>query len=464
MGSIACLTRDINGMRGSTAPVPASLWGASGPQIRAIDTQIAAIIAAHTAAQERNYDGLQSIRNGFISAQAGTQSSLKALAQSELIAIVNADTPLPDLSVATAMRELVRQMRASSDTVLRCAVAKTVTAGSGNIGNATVICSVTGRYGVPQEYSLAETLVATCTGDQLGNGTGATKGSEPITIVAPAAEANKFNVNWPDGSGASAAINVIDPNIDANATGNLLTNSNFEVWTAVANTPDNWSILVGVAGTDIKKHVTTTYGGSSTACLQFVGDGSVLSSIVQPFDAVAGAGTTAELKPATQYGFNVWLYAAATMVAGVLKADLVDSTNTVINDDAAVANTLTYDLTTLAGTTWTNFSGFFRTPTNMPTTVKLRLRISTAMTNTRTLNVDFGAMALSTQLYVGGPYVNAFRASTDLVYGDTWNIAITNNRAGIFQTFFEQTFDMTSLGMILPSASAGNTIDDALVA
>lgn len=461
LGAIACATRNINGARHTSNPSPSSQWGASGPQIRNITTSISNIIAAHSVAQEKYYDGIRSIEAGYVSAQTTALSGLKALAQSELIAIVNADTPLPSLTVTEAMKTLIKQMKASSDTVLRCAVARTVTAGSGNVGNATVICSPTGRYGVPQEYALAETLVATCIGDADGNGSTATAGNEPIQIIAPAANSDKFSQLWPQGSAANVQINVIDPDTDAGT--NLLTNSNFETW-ALSTVPDNWTILVGTGGTSVKKATTNTYGVDSTNALQFVGDASELTSVVQSFAASAGAGTTATLKPATVYGFNIWVYVDVVPAAGVFKVDLVDGSNAVINDDAGTANTLTQAITALTGATYTNISGFFRTPSNIPATMKLRLRLSTALSVGSKLNIDFAAMGESTQLYTAGPYVNAFRASTDLSYNDTWTIAITNDRAGIFQTWFEQAFDMSAMGLILPSAAAGNTVNENLVA
>lgn len=462
LGAYACWMRTINGARGATAPDPSSAWGSGGPQIRALDTAVANIVAAHSAAQEKYYDGIVDSRNGYVSAQTQTLEAIKAQVNATFISIVNADNPQPDATLATAMREMIRQFTGASQTVKRCVVAATVTAGGSNIGNATIICSVTGRFGVPQEYAIAETVVATCVGDSVGNGSTGTAGAEPIQITAPAVGDNKLAQDWPDGSGASVSINVVDPNEDAGA--NLLTNSNFEIFTT-PNIPDNFTILVGSAGTSIKKDTGVSYGNNSAFSLSFTGDGAELTSIVQPFGASAGSGTTADLTPATVYAFNIWVYAPLTIAAGVLAIDLVNSSNVVINDDAGTANTISKTLSTLVGATWTNVSGFFRTPTNMPTTVKLRIRLSTAMTNTRVLNMDFAAMAVATQLYTAGPYVCAFRASTDIIYNDRWTIAVTNDRAGIFQTFFEQMFDMTSLRMILPSVTGGGeTVSDSLVA
>lgn len=459
LGAIACAMRAINGVRNDVDPTPDSEYGSGGPQVRCITTAIDNIIAAHSTAQQPYYDGIRSIEDAFVSAQDSTISSLKSLAQSELIAIVNADSPRPDLTLSSAMKEFVRQMKAGSQTVLRCTVGQSVAAGGSNVGTSTVLCSVTGRYGLPQEYAIAEAITVTCTGDADGNGDTATAGSEPLSIVSPAAGGDKFAIDWPLGSGTNTTMTMIDPTIDAGS--NYLTNSNFETFT-VANLPDNWVAVTGTVGTAIKKDVVNVYGVSSSAALQFVGDSSTTTTVTQTFGT--SSGTETELAPATVYAFNMWIYLDVQPAAGVLKIELIDSTNTVINDDAGTANAITQTLSTTSATTWTAVNGFFRTPTNIPSVIKLRIRLSTAMSTGSKLNMDWAAFGLPTQLYAGGPYLVAFRGGVDATYNDVWTVTVTNNRAGIFQTFFEQAFDMTQMGLILPSAAAGNTIDDALVA
>lgn len=452
LGAINCAIRNTNGRRSSVAPASATTWGSGGTGIRALETEIDNIIAAYSTAQQPYYDGIRAAQSSYNSSHDAYISALQALALKAVTEIVQADNPQPSTDPTVILAEVVRQMKAGTQSVLRCAVAQSVTAGSSNVGDPTVICSVTGRYGVPQEYAIAESLVGTITSDHNGAGAGtATAGQEPMTILGSAALTNKFASDWPDGSGANASLNIVDPTLDASG-GNLLTNSNFETFT-VANTPDSWTVLVGTVGTDILKATTNTYA-STSACLQFVG-GSNLTSVAQ---------TLTTLKPATVYGVRFWIRTDVQPAAGVLAIQLVDGTNTVVNDDAGTANTVTNTLSSTTAATWTAVSGFFRTPTNMPATIKLRVRLSTAMSSGSVVNIDYGAMTPATQLYTAGPYVAAFRGATDVVYGDRWTFAITNDRAGKFQTFFEQAFDMSSKGLILPSLASSNTIDEALIA
>lgn len=457
LGSLFCLQGATNGFRGDDDPTPASLWGAGGPHIRTIDTQIAAIVDAHTPEQEKYYDGIQQLRNAAVSAQQQLLVGLQAQAAAELIAIVNADNPQPDLTLTTALNEFIRQMYADSETVMRCVVGATVTATAGNIGSPTILCSTTGRFGRPQEYAIEENLVATVTGDAAGNGAGGTAGQEPIQIVAPIAGQHKLAENWPQGSGSSTTVNIINPNVSAGA--NLLTNSNFENYSGT--TPDNWVITVGNSS-DVKKSTSPTFGDQSAFAIQFVGDGATLFAIVQEFNS--GAGTTAALRPATVYGVNFWLNQDVVPAAGVLALELIDSTGAILNDDEGNPMSASRSLPALAALTWINCGGFFRTPTNLPTTgVKLRIRASTAISAGTKVNVDFGAMGIATQLYPSGPYVIAFRGEADPIFGDNWTIAITNGREGQFQTWFERNFDMTTLGLILPS-DAAPTIPENLIA
>ena len=49
-----------------------------------------------------------------------------------------------------------------------------------------------------------------------------------------------------------------------------------------------------------------------------------------------------------------------------------------------------------------------------------------------------------------------------LVIGDTFTIAVTNNRAGSFQEWFERFFDMRAKGLLLPSDTSGSIADSLI--
>ena len=457
LGHIAAAIYNVQGFRGEGNPASGTTWNSTGTAIRCLETSIDNIVAGYSAAQSQYIDGIRAISDAYIGAHDSFINGLVAKAKSTLVAHVQADNPQPLTDDTTIMKELIRQMVAASQTVDQCAVGATVAAGGSNVGNPTVICSVTSRYGKPLEYIFAETMVGTVLSDSLGNGSStATAGQEPISIVGGVKLSNNFGVTWPDGSGANATVSIVDPEQD-NAGGNKLTNSSFDTFT-VTNQPDDWTVLVGTVGTHVLRS-TTTYN-SSAASLALAGS-ATLASLAQTF----GTDTEGTLLPATVYGFNLQYYVDVVPAAGVFKVELVDSTNTVINDDFGTANAITSPaLSGATLTTWTSLSGFFRTPTNLPSTVKLRIRVTTAVSTGTNLLIDYAALTPATQVYTAGPYVAAFRGSTDVVYGDRFTFAMTNDRAGLFQQFFEQVWSMSSLGLILPSEGTGSeTIADSLV-
>jgi hypothetical protein len=106
----------------------------------------------------------------------------------------------------------------------------------------------------------------------------------------------------------------------------------------------------------------------------------------------------------------------------------------------------------------------FRLPDPVPATVKIRVRLSTALSSGSSIFIDHLALTPATQLYTGGPYAAIFSGATDFEIDDKWSLTVTNAQAGAFQTLFDRLFDMRSKGLLLPSATgAAETIDDALI-
>lgn len=208
----------------------------------------------------------------------------------------------------------------------------------------------------------------------------------------------------------------------------------------------------------------TTSAGSAIAfkgkSLEFDSDGSQLTTIYR----------RVELQALKQYAFNIWAATDSAPAAGVLTIDLVDGIGgSVIADQASVNNAFTIDCTALT-TTWTAKSGVFRTPRVLPAVVYLRIRISTAISNTSSVFLDEATLVEMTRLYPGGPSAALFSGRVDLGTGsgqvqpDRYEIAVTNDRAGAFQEWFERNFAMAQKGLILPSNTGGTeTLADSLI-
>lgn len=446
LGKIGGAYRNINGFRGATAPASAVAWGASGPAIKDTKTAFDDIAARFTSSLQYLTEDLFSERDALRSAVEGSLQSLATRAANYVVEVVNADTPLAAKTIDRALAELISQMDAASESVKAATVSAAVTAGGSNIGDAQLVCGVKGPDGLSREYVVAETITATVTQDRNG---GTDAGSEVLTVTSPAASTSSHAYDWPTGSGLSTTLTVVDPELDAQTTGNLLTNSDFEDFTT--NVPDSWSILVGTAGTSVLKSTSPTFG-DGTASLQFVGDDAELTSIAQ---------TLTTLEAATVYAFNAWVRVDVTPANGTLAFELVDGSNAIIADDAGTNNQTTKALTGVS-TPWVAVNGFFRTPTNLPSTIKMRVRLSAALEDTRSVYVDYLALTPATELYTGGPYAAVFRGATDVILRDVWTTAIANNmtaNGAVFQNLFQRWFDMRGLGLQLPSSGAPTQAD-----
>ena len=475
IGKEAKLARNANGVRGSADPVPASLWAASGPTIGNVQTLFGEIYGQYEANNSSLalVAGLPQAMSSFQQSVGSINGTMKDLAAATLIKMVNDDTPLISPTLQNAMTVLISQMNTAGTHISGNTVTATVTVGGSNVGTPKVVASVIDQNGLAMQYPFAENIaIATATDATHG----ATLGNEQLSASGKAAVSDPLDYLWPGGSGISnVTFNITDWSEDA-AGGNLLTNSNFELFTT-PNLPDKWTRNVGVLGTDIVRGATHLSG---TYSLSYVGDGATLSSVQQLFGnattGTAGAITAPPVGPQTSnvtsgvYAFGGWVLVDVPPAAGTLKIDLVDGGGTVINDNAGTPNSITRVISTLTGATWTFVSGFFRLPTTLPATVSIRVHLTTAITGGSILFMDDFATTPAVQVYAGGPFVAAFRGTADVVLADTFQVAIANNLGtpgggGVFTEWFERFFSMRSgLGMTIPIAGGGALVNDSLVA
>lgn len=459
----------------------------SGASYPAGFSAIEADFAAGTALKQIP-DGIYTTLAAMQTAQGPTLTALGTLAQNTLKAMVSVDaygmttaTPFAQLtaiSLPAALQYLISQMNANSTTFNASTLALGAQTAVGTpAGNPVIYGSTKTGQGLVQQYAYTETLTFACTSDsQTG---GATAGNEPVSVTGQPQAASTMSPLWPAGSGVTASLSAVDGSKNYPATGNLLQNSDFAT-VNTTNNPDNWTIVTGTAGTDIFSspgNAYTTGGGA----LAFTGTaGAVLDCVTQSFNTAPTAipsagGTSYALLPDTVYLGNGWVKGSTTFAAGALAISLVDGTagiGTIINDDQAVANSVTFTLTSggiALGTSWQNINFAFRTPAILPATTpyRLRLRASTAITNGTTLYMGrFALTAVASPLYPGGPYYAVFSGNTRMIAGrapDTWTAAVTST-LGVFQSYFQRTCNMNALGLIIPNTTSGPTVADSLVA
>lgn len=493
LGKIVGAFRTLNGAVGAGPPSPSAAWGSgpsgmSGSNIRCLDTvlqniqgQLQSPFPELLAGQGYGVDTpLYRLQTSLPSAISESQTYLQKLAQGLIIDTVNADVSIPDLTIATAVRELIRQMVSQSSTIHSNGVSSTTTAGSGNTGNPAIVVSLVDSHGKNLEYAYRESLILTTTLDQFDDGTA---GSETISIVAPVgAVSPSLNYQWPSGngycSGFSGSLTVVDPTLSNGSEdgGNLLNNSSFKgTWTT--SQPQYWTTDVGSPVTNWQDGTTNKYAGTDH-CFQFIGDGSTLSSIYQTFanQDITG-GNTSTLEPETVYLFCARVkMSTASFATGVLTFSITDSSGNVLADDAGTACTVSYDLKGVGNASYNAVTGAIRLPSAMPATeLRFRMKLTQAIPSGKNVFVDYMALTQPSAqtyggLYTGGPYIAAFRGSADTVdfgpnptVGDRWTVAITNDYGGLWQTLLWQILDLPSIGVPIPSAAAGFSIAETAI-
>lgn len=492
---------------------------------------------------------LQSLATSVRTAANSEMSALANYAASLIITAVNKDNPQPQRDISTALRELVRQMVANSQSVDASTVTAAVTPGGSNTGTGLIVASIKRGDGLINENMIAENVAGLATSD----------GDTASITLRGASRVAPLSADYPKGSGASASISAVS------AANSLLANGDFEDEDDVANAPDDWIVSVGVIGTTVKmtdvevqtvaiggtptsgyyrllytnalgdvqitgqiaynataatvqsalrqltglSQVTVTATGTTpnfTHTITFVGRGGNITELTSVSSLAGGTptithGTTSAgtaqvyaggkaliidsdgaelttfnqrlfgLNPETAYAFSMWAIADVVPAAGVITVDLVDGIGgTVIADSAGTNNTFSFDCDDLSDSAWQHVTTLvggecvFRTPLVVPDVVYLRIRVSTAVSDTTSVFLDHAALTPMTAVYPGGPLVAAFSGNVGFRRGDVWTLAVTNNRAGELQEYFERNFGMSSLGLLLPSNAANSeTIPDSVI-
>lgn len=404
---------------------------------------------------------------GALTAPESVGNTAQQLAVATVNRVVFRDNPrifqnLQSQNTIASIQEIIRQMGVAGATVFAAVVTATPGTFVG-FGNGVVVASVRRPLdGRILENAYAESIQVLCTSDSYDGG--ATEGNETFTVTGAGSQNDFFAFDWPLGSNCQASINAIDGNV-SNGSGNNLTNSGFDEWTG--NIPDNFTLDVGTAGVNINQENTIVYDGSNSA-LRITGDGSgTLTELRQVFNDAAG--TSFDPAPLTQYSLNLFMRRDGTIpAAGTLVIDLVDENDTTILDEGGNFNSFSIDLTALT-TVYTPYNFAFRTPLVLPETMYLRIRLTVALTNGRSVYADRMSLGNMTQLYTGGPFLACHSGGVPFQSGDYAFVPVTNVRGGAgdldtFQTLLARFFPDVILAneLMLPSSNVPS-ISDSLI-
>ena len=478
-GGLGGLLNNLNGLLGTTAPSPSSAWGSGGQSITAFGTQVDNLTGKFATAQKNLLDQLYTQRDAFRQTPASFKQYLQQTAQAVLVQMANQDTPLAALDVAHALDLLITQMTGVATVKASVVTAGTVTAVGSPHGDPAIVFSVLDANGKTCEYALPETVTVVCTQDSQQ---GSLAGSETLefrgqtTTDSFGQAVGALDWDWPVGSGVTLSTTVADPTQDAQGgAGNLLTNSGFEV-ASTANVADNWTTVVGTAGTNMLVS-STHYSGSKS--LEFLSDGTNLNDVYQEFNhaastTVGAGGTPSALAPSTQYAYSFRVRVTATPTNGTLTVSLRDASSAagaVTADNNSANNTANVDLTAQT-TSWAIIKGTFRTPAVLPSALRLHFALTgTILDSGKGVFIDHVCFQAMQQMYNGGPSVAAASGAAILINGffpDTWTCAV-GNTWGKFQELMVRFLDITNVALpsgkpaVLPS-SGSPTVSDSLVA
>lgn len=387
---------------------------------------------------------------GIIANQIAWMPLLQNLANSTLLRMVYADAPAAANSVGNALREVIAQMLAGPESVKASTVSVATAAATGNSSaDGVVVGSAKLIDGKANEMLLPEVGRLVCTADSFRGQT--TAGNEVFQYQGQPVTGNVYNYDWPTGSGETSSHTAASP-----ATGSLLTNGDMETFATLANVPDSWTVAVGTPGTHILQNTGTYYDGASSVKLP---GSATLASFYQAVDVLSSQ----------HYAVGLRYYLSGVPAAGVLTIEMVDASGTVLTDDAGTNLRKQVTLSAAAGTTWLSLSDCFITPRSLPSEVRFRIRLSTALSTGTDLFVDRAIVAPMRRAYTGGTYLGLLSGRTPWALRDYFTVTGANNRGGAsynatFQALFDRLFNMRQLGLQLPSDASPSLADTLITA
>ena len=115
-------------------------------------------------------EGMHADVDAQISNFANLLRRIQAAATDLVVRTVMADNPIPDLTIDSALAELITQMLAGGYYVSSSTISTTLSAGGSNVGDGTIVTSMKDDIGRPAYHCFQESLrVAVTTGGTLGS-------------------------------------------------------------------------------------------------------------------------------------------------------------------------------------------------------------------------------------------------------------------------------------------------------
>jgi len=357
------------------------------------------------------------VLNQFLGIYNSTDATISAAVQGAtktLTEMVTADNANILKSTIPAMRELARQMRAGSTSLLENTVTIGAVSRTGT-GNGTVV------FAGATQMSRTDLLQFQCISDTT---TGAAAGSEVFQVTGSAAYNNINDSQWPGGTGISQTM----ASSDYETGTNLVTNGTFETW--VGGAPDSWT----TTGTGIAQLTSGAFRGSSA---------------LQITASVAGVELTQSL-PVTTVGpgkriiFGFWYKKISGTTTQDISLEMTDNTS-------GAAATLDASATS---TSWSLAYAYYQSSFDAPVT-SLTATLRYADSVGPVVAVDGVFVYVPAQAGTNGQFFQIISGSTDWRIGDRMTVQVTNNYASSVLSYTERFFAPFANGIEIPTAAAG---------
>jgi len=395
----------------------------------AFDTDISEIEAElNTEGLLRLYEGVPSNFNSFRSSILGWIGTINGRVANILTdKILVADELLIGSAsgIGSILAELIRDMNEASE----IGTASVVTVGAitseldntdpGSLLLDTTLDGVntpaTGVSANPQYNALvsqlsltSDNLRVTCTADTNG---GLSAYTENFQIYGEPTGSPWSHLSYGSGTG---------PSLVPLHSQTLLSGLQFTSF--VANVPASWTITSGAAGTEILSEATEVYEGATSLELDGTSTDATLTNAV----------TANTLVPLKRYLFAAYIKSDGLVVAGDLEIMFTGTGYTAGSTEKVAMNTAALN----AQTTFGLETFYLNAPAEIPTDLKLSIDLGSASAGK--VYIDF--MAFGEVTYWDGVNWAIVSGTDPYVVGDEFRLAITNDNAGVFQTYFRKQF------------------------
>ena len=229
-------------------------------QTTTMDTNFSDVMGQFSDATRDLADQLTS-RIEFRKRESGqVVGDLMADGRKTLVEMMDDDQGLEELTPTKAIDELIRQLKAASQTIDRPSAGyvtlptnNKATAGSANTGTGIMLLSDMAPVGYLTTSEVldypsirSERILARCVQDSTSQSV--QEGSEVFSVSGERA-VDRQAYDWPKGSGTKGTIAAASAKVDGGRSPgkNICSNSDFEDFTS--NAPDRWTIVAGSAGT-----------------------------------------------------------------------------------------------------------------------------------------------------------------------------------------------------------------------